>query len=376
MSEQTITVELGDRSYPIHVGNGILRSLPRLLNARAVSGPIVVVSDTTVGRLYLATIQRLLTSAGYSVVPVIVPPGERHKTIATADRVYTRMLRAGVGRSATILALGGGVIGDLAGFVAATYQRGLALVHVPTTLLAQVDSSIGGKTGVNHALGKNMIGAFYQPRCVIADSAVLRTLPRREIVCGLGEIVKYGIILDEELFSWIESGLQNLLDLEPRVLVRVGARCMELKSRLVSRDEREAGERVILNCGHTIGHALEAGGRYRLLKHGEAVLLGLAAESHLATRLNLLSQDSFERIINLISRIPLKAGLRRIDKTRVLSFIGRDKKARAGRNRFVLPVRIGQASVVEDVPRSLIGESLDVALALTQSAGSRRPKKL
>lgn len=375
MSEKTITVELGDRSYAIYVGNGLLRSLSRLLNAHAVSGPIVVVCDTTVARLHFRAVERSLTSSGYSVVPVIVPTGEKHKNLATAGRIYTRMLRAGVGRSATVLAMGGGVIGDLAGFVAATYQRGLALVQVPTTLLAQVDSSIGGKTGVNHPLGKNMIGAFYQPRCVIADSNVLRTLPYREVVCGLGEIVKYGIILDEELFSWIESGLQNLLDLEPPALFRIGSRCMELKSRLVSRDEREAGERVVLNCGHTIGHALEAEGDYRLLKHGEAVLLGLAAESHLAVRLNLLSQDAFERITNLIARVPLKVGLRRIDKKRVLSFIGRDKKARVGRNRFVLPTRIGQTSVVEDIPRALIEEAIDVALALTRS-GSRRSKKL
>lgn len=375
MPEKTITVELGDRSYPVYVGNGLLRSLPRLLNDHSVSGPIVVVCDRNVARLHYPAVERLLTSSGYSVVPVILPPGERYKNLGTAGRIYTRMLRAGIGRSATVLAVGGGVIGDLAGFVAATYQRGLTLVHCPTTLLAQVDSSIGGKTGVNHALGKNMIGAFYQPRCVIADNNMLRTLPHREVVCGLGEIVKYGIILDEELFSWIESGLKNLLDLDPPTLFRIVSRCVELKSQLVSRDEREAGERVVLNCGHTIGHALEAEGGYRLLKHGEAVLLGLAAESHLAVRLNLLSQDSFERITSLIGRVPLKVGLRRINKKKALSFIGRDKKGRLGRNRFVLPVRIGQTSVVEDIPREMVGEALDVALALARS-GSGRAKKL
>lgn len=340
----------------------MLASLPARLRSRRIAEQIVLITDTTVARLLLRPLLRSLTKGGFHVTTLAVPPGEERKSMVTAGRMYGRMLRARIGRSATVLAVGGGVIGDLAGFVAATYQRGLALVHVPTTLLAQVDSAIGGKTAVNHPLGKNMIGAFHQPRFVLADIDVLKTLPRREVLCGMGEIVKYGIILDGDLFSRLERGWEDILALRGPAVQRIVKRCVSLKADLVSRDERESGARIILNCGHTIGHALEAAGGYRLFKHGEAVLLGLVAESYLAKRLGLLSQSNYERIAGLIARMPVTVRTRGLSGERVLGLIGRDKKARAGRNRFVLPVRIGGVRVVENVPAGMIRESLQVVL--------------
>jgi 3-dehydroquinate synthase len=372
MVEHTIRVELGDRSYPVYTGGGILGSLSTLLDSHGIPKQLVVITDRNVAHRYLSPLQRHLVSSGYAVTPIVVPPGESQKSLSTAGRIYAQMLRARVGRGGAVLALGGGVIGDLAGFVAATYHRGIALVHMPTTLLSQVDSSIGGKTAVNHALGKNMIGAFYQPRVVISDIDVLKTLPAREIICGLGEIVKYGIILDEDLFSWLESALPDVLALKKEALIRAQRRCVELKASLVSRDEREAGERVILNCGHTIGHALEAAGNYRLLKHGEAVLLGLVAESFLALQMNLLPQTAYDRISRLIASIPMQPRFQKLKRSVVLSMIGRDKKAVRQRNRFVLPVRIGQTSVVENVSASLIDEALGVLHAFSATTRSER----
>ncbi|MBI4417872.1 MAG: 3-dehydroquinate synthase [Ignavibacteriales bacterium] len=372
MVEHTIRVELGDRSYPVYTGGGILGSLANLLDFHGIPKQLVVITDRNVAHRYLPPIQRHLVSSGYAVTPIVVPPGESQKSLSTAGRIYAQMLRARVGRGGAVLALGGGVIGDLAGFVAATYHRGIALVHVPTTLLSQVDSSIGGKTAVNHALGKNMIGAFHQPRVVISDIDVLQTLPAREVICGLGEIVKYGIILDEELFSWLESAVPDVLALKKEALIRAQSRCVELKASLVSRDERETGERVILNCGHTIGHALEAAGNYRLLKHGEAVLLGLVAESFLALQMNLLPQMSYDRISRLIAGIPLRQRFQKLKRSVVLSMIGRDKKAVGRRNRFVLPVRIGQTRVVENVSASLIGEALGILHAFSAKPRSKK----
>ncbi len=352
-----IRVELGERSYPILVGSGMLGSLVPVLSRHGISHSVVVITDRNVARRYLRPFSLHLTKNGYDVLGITVPPGEIRKSILTVQHLYTQMLKKGIGRSSTVIALGGGVIGDLAGFVAATYHRGIGLVQVPTTLLAQVDSSIGGKTGVNHTLGKNMIGAFYQPKVVVADVDVLQTLPAREVVCGLGEIVKYGVILDESLFSYVEHNWQRIVQCDRETIIHVVAQCARLKADLVSRDERESSVRVILNCGHTVAHALEAAGKYRSLKHGEAVLLGVAAESYIARESGLLAPGDYERIIGLIRQLPLRFRLS-VRSSVILSLIGRDKKARKGKNRFVLPVRIGETAVVEDVKPALIREAL------------------
>jgi 3-dehydroquinate synthase len=353
MNHHESRVELGDRSYSVFVGSGILHTLATVLAKLGISGPVVVITDRTVARRYLRPLHQHLSAGGCDVLAITLPPGEDQKSLKTAQQVYTRMLEKKIGRSAAIIALGGGVVGDLAGFVAATYQRGIRLVHLPTSLLAQVDSAIGGKTGVNHELGKNMIGAFHQPKVVVADVDVLKTLPKREILCGLGEIIKYGVILDESLFSFVEINWNRLVRCEKESMIHVVSQCARMKSELVSRDEREVSVRVILNCGHTIGHALEAAGKYRSIKHGEAVLLGLAAESFIAREMGLLAPGDFERIVALIRQLPVKVRLS-VKGSLFLSLIGRDKKTRAGKNRFVLPVRIGKTTVVEDVKPDLI----------------------
>ncbi len=272
------------------------------------------------------------------------------------------MLKKGVGRASAILALGGGVVGDLAGFVAATYQRGLPLVQIPTTLLAQVDSSIGGKTAVNHPLGKNMIGAFHQPVFVWTDVGFLKTLARRDVVCGLGEIIKYGVILDANLFSFLESHLEDILTLRETAVMHVQAICSSLKADLVSHDERESGKRIILNFGHTLGHALEAAGHYRVLKHGEAVLLGMAGESFIAREMGLLASNEHERILALLQRVPLRFKQGVLSRPAIVGAMGRDKKSVKGKKRFVLPVRIGETAVVDTVPSDLIRKALKFVL--------------
>jgi 3-dehydroquinate synthase len=268
------------------------------------------------------------------------------------------MLKGGIGRNSVVVALGGGVIGDLAGFVAATYQRGVSLVQVPTTLLSQVDSAVGGKVAVNHPLGKNMIGAFYQPSLAWADAEMLTTLPFREIICGMGEIVKYGIALDSDFFSYLESNLEKILKLGPEELLHVQSRSLELKSHIVSEDERETGLRSVLNLGHTVGHALEAAGKYRLLKHGEAVLLGMTAESYIANKLGILSGEDYKRIAELISRIPIKTGIGKLKTPGILRVMKHDKKSLGAEVRFILPSRIGEAKTVNRVDVRLVAESL------------------
>jgi 3-dehydroquinate synthase len=358
MIPHKIRVELGERSYDVVVGSGTLENFGSLLGQEGISGRVVVITDRNVGGRYLGRLRRHLSENGFDVLSIVIPPGESKKSLKTAQQIYSRMLEERIGRTSTVIALGGGVIGDLAGFVAATYHRGIGHVHVPTTLLAQVDSSIGGKTGVNHSLGKNMVGAFHQPKVVVTDPAVLRTLPKREILSGLGEIVKYGVILDESLFSFLERGWHDVAALETQAIRHVVYQCAELKASLVSRDEEEQSERVILNCGHTIGHALEAWGNFRMYKHGEAVLMGLVAESHIASQMGLLDRVAWDRILRLIRQFPLSHFRVPARAGEVVSWIGRDKKSRNGKNRFVLPSRIGGTVVTQDVPAILIRDAV------------------
>ena len=349
---------LGERSYPIYVGSDMGSDLGATCRKHGLPDQITLVTDRTIAKHYLRPVGNRLRAAGFEVFSTVIPPGEKEKNLSRAQALFTAMLKQGVGRKSAVLALGGGVVGDLAGFVAATYQRGVPLVQIPTTLLAQVDSSIGGKTAVNHPLGKNMIGAFHQPVFVWTDVGFLKTLARREIVCGLGEIIKYGVILDADLFSFLEAHLDDVLALREETVMHVQAVCSSLKADLVSHDERESGKRIILNFGHTLGHALEAAGRYRVLKHGEAVLLGMAGESFIAREMGLLSSDEHERILALLRRVPFRFKAGSLRSAGIIDAMGHDKKSIKGRKRFVLPVRIGETAVVDTVPPELIRSSL------------------
>jgi 3-dehydroquinate synthase len=362
VTHHRIEVELGDRSYPVYVGSGVGSSFAPTCRQHRVPERIVVVSDTNVARRYLTPLLKHLRHFQFDASSVVIPPGERQKSLNRANRIYSAMLKAGVRRNAAVVALGGGVVGDLAGFVAATYQRGIQLVHVPTTLLAQVDSSIGGKVAVNHPLGKNMIGAFYQPVLVWTDVDYLRTLPMREVVCGMGEIIKYGVISDAELFTYVEANLSRLLALDRESVLHVQARCCGIKADVTSKDEKETGLRMILNYGHTVGHALEAAGEYRTIKHGEAVLLGMVAESYIAMHLGLIDAATHQRVKSLVDRIPLRPRIAAVKRSDILRAMGRDKKAVGTKKRFVLPTRIGEVRVVEDVDTRLVLESLNQIL--------------
>jgi len=355
---ETLHVDLGPRSYPIYIGHQILSMVGPICRDHGIPSVVVVITDRNVGKLYLAHVANSLKHHGFTVHTVTVPPGELQKSLRTANRVFTDLIKNRIGRGSAVVALGGGVIGDLAGFVAATYLRGVRFVQVPTTLLAQVDSSVGGKVGVNHPLGKNMIGAFYQPKCVISDVDVLHTLPAREVICGLGEVIKSSIIADAQLFEFIEQHLDELLKLKRDALVTVIRRCCEIKAAVVSNDELEGGSRIILKYGHTIGHALEAAGEYKVYKHGEAVLLGMWGENVVAHRRGFLSTDTHQRIQHLLGQILSKVPPSRIRAKEVLSAMAIDKKTINGRVRMVLPRKIGEVRVAEGIAKDEILSAL------------------
>jgi 3-dehydroquinate synthase len=362
MLDRHIDVSLGDHSYPLYIGTDCLSEFAPTCRRHNIPDTIVLITDRTVARYHLRELLQSLKRNGFLVTTIVIEPGEARKSLPRANAIYTEMLEKRIPRNSAIIALGGGVIGDLAGFIAATYQRGVELIQMPTTLLAQVDSSIGGKVAVNHPLGKNMIGSFYQPEFVWMDAGYLRTLEGREILCGLGEVVKYGIIRDPELFSLLESKIENAAALENDVLTRIITTCAALKGRIVSEDEKERGVRVILNCGHTVGHGLEAAGHYRVLKHGEAVLLGLAAESLIANKLGLLDGNSCYRILSLVRRLPVQKRLSLLRMSAIVQAMKRDKKRIGAGIRFVLPLKIGAVKVVDNVDirlaRSAIREVL------------------
>ncbi len=354
---KTLTLDLGPRSYPIHIGSGLL-ARPELL-AAAIPGPrAVIVTNETVAPLYLEWVARAL--GRFAPLEIILPDGEQYKTLDTLNQVFTRLLEARCDRGTTIVALGGGVIGDIAGFVAASYQRGVPFVQVPTTLLAQVDSSVGGKTGVNHALGKNMIGAFFQPRAVIVDTDTLNTLPDRELSAGIAEVIKYGLIRDPEFFSWLEVHMDRLLARDPVVLAQAIERSCRHKAEVVAMDETESGVRAILNLGHTFGHAIETGMGYGVWLHGEAIAAGMVMAADLSRRLGWLTDAEVARIARLIerARLPVKppASLG-VERFRELMSV--DKKVQAGKLRLVLLKRLGEAIVTSDFPPAVLDQTLD-----------------
>lgn len=359
-SVDTLVVDLGDRSYPIYVGVNTLTTFGEVCRNHELPSLLAVISDNNVARHYLRPLESSLKHLDFKVQSVVIAPGEKRKSFAQVARLYGWLLENRFGRDSGIIALGGGVVGDLSGFVASTFQRGVVFVQFPTSLLAQVDSSIGGKTGVNHPLGKNMVGTFYQPRFVFSDVRVLQTLPQREVVCGLGEVIKLSMIQDPSLFEYIGESLEDILALKQEVLLDLVRRCASIKASIVSTDETESmtsAGRVVLNLGHTIGHALEAASDYRL-KHGEAVLLGLLAEGRLALEQNKFSQSDFEKLERLIERIPVRNHRASFRQDQLLHFIAHDKKARKGKVRFVLPRTIGEVYIAEEVGEKEIRKAL------------------
>jgi 3-dehydroquinate synthase len=358
MIQRQIDVALGDRSYPMYAGTDMVSSFAPMCRQHGISDSLVLITDRNVASRHCQPLLRNLLHYKFQPTTIVLPPGEHQKNLYRANFIFTEMLKKRIPRTAAVIALGGGVIGDLAGFVAATYQRGIRLVQVPTTFLAQVDSSIGGKVGVNHPMGKNMIGAFHQPAFVWMDTDVLKTLPSREVICGLGEVIKYGVIRDAELFGFLESHLEKILRLDDEAVNYVQTRCAEIKAEIVAQDEKESGIRIILNCGHTIGHGLEFAGQYKQLKHGEAVLLGLIAESVIAKEMNLLDGGSFQRICALIHRVPIKAKRSSIKIADIVRAMKLDKKHVGAKLRFVLPTKIGEVKVVENVTPALIQKAV------------------
>ena len=345
-----VDVNLGSRSYRIVVASGALQSVGERLRELRLGSRAALVSDGAVMRLYGKTVVASLESAGFTVTTIDVPEGEAAKTLAVAEHCWDRLLTAGLDRTSTVLALGGGAVGDVAGFAAATYMRGINFIQLPTTVLAQVDASIGGKTAIDHPLGKNMIGAFHQPRLVVVDPAVARTLPEREFRSGLAEIVKHGIVLDADYFAELERDLAPLAARDLGVLERIIGGSCRLKASVVERDEREAELRHVLNYGHTIGHALEAATGYTRYAHGEAVSLGIVAEARLARRLGIADDETTTRQERMLETLGLPVRAPSIDVEPIVSAMARDKKAKDGRVPFVLAPRIGAFRIVYDVP--------------------------
>lgn len=351
---ERLTVTLGERSYPITIAVGLFNDSASFWPLKAGDQSMLVTNET-LAPLYLDKVRGLLEQAGVKVDTVILPDGEQFKSLTVLDTVFTALLEKPHGRDTTLIALGGGVIGDLTGFAAACYQRGVRFIQVPTTLLSQVDSSVGGKTAVNHPLGKNMIGAFYQPASVIVDIDCLSTLPERELASGLAEVIKYGIILDDEFFRWLEENLDALLHLDSNALAYCIRRCCELKAEVVAADEREGGLRALLNLGHTFGHAIETEMGYGNWLHGEAVSVGMVMAARTAQRLGQFSEADTQRIIALLQRagLPVK-GPKEMSVDAYMPHMMRDKKVLAGELRLILPLAIGASEVRGGIPHDVV----------------------
>jgi 3-dehydroquinate synthase len=356
-------VRTASRTYPVIVGPGALATVPAQLAAVGLDGRLRLIADAAVYARYGGALEAALRAAGREVSSQTIPPGEQSKSLAQAEALYDWLLAEGVERRDVVLALGGGVAGDLAGYVAATILRGIRFVQVPTTLLAQVDASIGGKVAVDHPRGKNLIGAFHQPSLVVADTSTLATLPPRELAAGWAEVVKTAVILDAALFELLEREADALRALRPGPTETAIRRCMELKAVVVGEDERESDRRAILNYGHTVGHAVEAATAYGRYLHGEAVAIGLVAAARIAVELGLFGADVAARQRALLERFDLPTGAPGVDRGAVRAAMGLDKKARAGQLAWVLPTRLGDVTVRRDVPEALVERALDEVLS-------------
>ncbi|NQZ49274.1 MAG: 3-dehydroquinate synthase [Moritella sp.] len=349
---ERLTVELGERSYPIYIGEGVLTQVEQFKSA-ITTNKVVVISNDTVAPLYLQRVTALLQD--YEFDSIILSDGEQFKTLDTLNEIFTALLRENCGRDTTLIALGGGVIGDMVGFAAACYQRGIPFIQIPTTVLSQVDSSVGGKTAVNHPLGKNMIGAFYQPNAVFIDTVCLATLPRRELAAGMAEVIKYGIIYDANFFTWLEDNITALMALDIAALEYAIYRCCEIKAEIVAIDEKEQGLRALLNLGHTYGHAIEAEMGYGVWLHGEAVAAGMIMAAQTSAAMGLLTAAQVTRIAALIkaAELPLMAPAE-MDFDAFMRHMKRDKKVLNGQLRFILPTSIGSAELFSTVTENTL----------------------
>jgi 3-dehydroquinate synthase len=353
---KTLKVELGSRSYPILIGEGLL-SDTELLRQHVPARDVLVVSNTTVAPLYLESLCAGLGSTR-RIVEVILPDGEAHKTLANVTRILDVLVANRYARDCTVVALGGGVVGDMAGFAAACYQRGVSYVQVPTTLLSQVDSSVGGKTGVNHPGGKNLIGAFHQPIAVLADTRTLSSLPPRELRAGVAEVIKYGLICDAAFFSWLEGHMEELLAGDHAALAHVIHRSCQIKAEIVGRDEREQGDRALLNLGHTFGHAIEAATGYTLWLHGEAIGAGLLMAAAMSQECGLVSTAEVERVRNLVARAGLPTHVDGVSPQTALEHMRIDKKVKGGQIRLILLRKIGDAFITADYSGAALDRTL------------------
>ncbi|SJL83718.1 3-dehydroquinate synthase [Vibrio palustris] len=356
---ERITVNLGERSYPISIGAGLFNN-PALL-CLSEKQKVLVISNVTVAPLYADKIVSMLDSLQCESSVLALPDGEKYKSLDTFNTVMTYLLEHNYSRDVVVIALGGGVIGDLVGFAASCYQRGVDFIQIPTTLLSQVDSSVGGKTAVNHPMGKNMIGAFYQPQSVLIDTECLKTLPQRELAAGMAEVIKYGIIYDGEFFAWLEANMDSLYALDEQALAYAIARCCAIKAEVVAKDEKEAGIRALLNLGHTFGHAIEAELGYGNWLHGEAVAAGTVMAARTAQLEGLLSAEQVERIIAIFKKAQLP-----VETPASMSFddfikhMMRDKKVLAGELRLILPTTIGRAEVVKGVSNEIMAQAIEL----------------
>jgi 3-dehydroquinate synthase len=356
---QTIRVELAERSYDIHIGSGTLDRLGEVLGSFGLSPRIALVSNPTVLSLYGSRVSDSIRRAGFDLITVTIPDGEEFKDLSWVQRIYDELLGHRLDRSSALLALGGGVIGDITGFAASTYMRGISYVQIPTTLLAQVDSSVGGKTGVNHRLGKNMIGTFWQPGLVWIDTDTLKTLPKRQLLAGLAEVIKYGIIRDAGLFVFLENNREKILNLDTGALTHIIMRSCEIKAEVVSKDERESGLRAILNFGHTIGHAIETATGYTRFLHGEAVAIGMHLEAKLSRMLGITDNSHVEKIRKLLESYGFAAEIPSdIPTGDLMSSMKLDKKAVGGELKIVLPEKVGEVIIQKGVGEKAIKDVL------------------
>ncbi len=357
---QTLHVDLGDRSYPIYIGSGLLGS-PELMASHVRGNQVMIVSNETVAPIYLEKTQQMF--ADFRTEAVILPDGEQYKTLAVWETIFDALLSKRFDRRCTLVALGGGVVGDMTGFAAACYQRGVAFIQIPTTLLSQVDSSVGGKTGVNHPLGKNMIGAFHQPQCVVADTATLDTLDDRQLSAGIAEVIKYGLINDLPFFEWLEANMKALLGRDPDALAYAIARSCQDKADIVAADEKESGQRALLNLGHTFGHAIETGMGYGEWLHGEAVATGMVLAAELSAHVGWIDAGVVERIRSLLikAKLPVRAP-ERLSSDRFLELMAVDKKVLDGKLRLVLLKGLGESVITSEVSTGDIQSVLDAHL--------------
>ena len=356
---EKITVELGAQSYDILIGEKIFGDCAKFIAEKNFTGKVLVVTDENVFASCGENFCSALKDCGINFEVAEIEPGESSKSLQEAEKLYTKAIESGLDRKSLIVAMGGGVVGDLAGFVAATYLRGVPFVQVPTTLLAQVDSSVGGKTAVNHFLGKNLIGAFYQPKAVFIDLATLKTLPEREIKSGLGEVVKYGVISDENFFAYLEDNAEKILNRDVEVMAKIIKRSCEIKAEVVSLDEKENGLRKILNFGHTLAHAIELETNYQKYRHGEAVSIGMIGAAIISQRLGKISAAEVDRLKNLLNRLELVTKCEGCDVDNLYKFTFRDKKTVGGKVNWILMKNFGEVEICDNVPEPVIKFALE-----------------